>query len=1022
MSNSLEQVLSVMKQGRATLGWSAVAIYSRERLNRLLQQQYNERLHELRYLPPFTTELATAREMLAARKARQQPQVINAVQAQQVEQSKLRLTVDIDTVGAQPTARISQAGASVKLQAIEFGTPVLSFSNASVSNSRARLSMNIVGGSCTAGSRADSRMFSVFTLNEAMGYSLEMDIDLALVRGSVDHTGRVTLDLSKGSKFSCNLYAEDAQLNGALVKALQAWFRQMPSSRSRFELGVLNLDGHSPLKPQEFIIRTQAAPGAGLRNAQNYGDGAVLVFIRVQADAANGGSPSPSYPYLLPDGNYSATVVLAKRHLDYATEERLVLLNSLLFPADYEFIERSRYTPHDLAIFGNINPQRTRFTVEPNGQVIGADEKLQFKLLDGEGREVSAHRWRAVGLKSHTAASQGVISPNGLYRAASHENLGHEVLPVVVTAEYDEAGETYRASARLLVSFERLQMMPRVISLPPEHEQVPLSAWGAGNKVQWQLDGVVAGALTVIDDQSAAFQPDAERRKRTLLAQHVVAKDGDVGSAALLMVNAQQLLGVEPNFVPRLKSSTSHQLNLSGTMLPHMRRRWRVLSGPGEVDQHGRFTASAERTTRTSAVVCEAVHNGVIFATDYSLVEQSELVPEKTWQSLAKHGITVPGGAEMGSKGALYGNGFQQMPVKITVQTSRVDGEYFPLSVNELASIVIADRVDKQNVEMMPETSEGLEDEAVGGVAWALRTTANQFQSSVGALAEAAQEDILADEQFQTFYLHGRSRSSQVREFVTSLQKDSGEWFSSDEKSGLENKIEVTTREVPFFSDGDYRFIGYRVDGGGQGQEVPQKPDDDEFYLHPKTVDYWKLQYPQSPFMSCEVVSDSDNDSTPPLSTLAWESEHDYEEYCSYTGFIFEAPGAARQQSIVFHGELSKALGVESSLLTGVRVDRNIYSPGSVVISNHRTDNISFAKSDPKIRETLKDGIQLALRDKQGNPHYLRMSYLPESTVGHRNHLRHVATPAAYLRAWAEPERSDQDQEQLGDTAHETNQ
>ncbi len=58
MSNSLEELLELMKKGSVTLGWGAVAVYSRDRLNRLLEQQYLTRFKENRYLPPFSHTFA----------------------------------------------------------------------------------------------------------------------------------------------------------------------------------------------------------------------------------------------------------------------------------------------------------------------------------------------------------------------------------------------------------------------------------------------------------------------------------------------------------------------------------------------------------------------------------------------------------------------------------------------------------------------------------------------------------------------------------------------------------------------------------------------------------------------------------------------------------------------------------------------------------------------------------------------------------------------------------------------------
>ena len=167
MAYSKRQMLERLGKGSATLGWGAVAAYSRSRLNRLLMQQYQQRLDTLSFLPPFNDELAFT--------------------------------------GAR--------AAVIELEGLEFGAPRLSFINASLSNSRARLIMNLIAGRCTTVQLSDGALINTFNVTEAMGYTLEIDLDLMLVTGEVDRHGRVSLDLAHGSSLRCSLLQDQPLLN-----------------------------------------------------------------------------------------------------------------------------------------------------------------------------------------------------------------------------------------------------------------------------------------------------------------------------------------------------------------------------------------------------------------------------------------------------------------------------------------------------------------------------------------------------------------------------------------------------------------------------------------------------------------------------------------------------------------------------------------------------------------------------------------------------------------------------------------
>lgn len=276
-ANGRDQLLRQMQGRSVTHGWSAVSVCNRTRINRLLEQQYISKLNGNSFMPA------------------------------------MRGTVLINSSGTE----------SMELTAIILGTPRLSFENASLTNSRARLTMDIMSGSIAhighlAG--ATPRLYSTLDIAPAQGYQLFMDIDLHEAQGGIDEQGRVTLDLARGTSFSTNLIG-DSGIAAKLGEFFQEKFERQPPQSRVYELGLLDMAPVERFSPADFRVRTQPAPGALREGTQSYGDGAVVLFIRAQGDEFNGEMPT-TMPYWIPDdagadggSKYSATLLVSNRAL-----------------------------------------------------------------------------------------------------------------------------------------------------------------------------------------------------------------------------------------------------------------------------------------------------------------------------------------------------------------------------------------------------------------------------------------------------------------------------------------------------------------------------------------------------------------------------------------------------------------------------------------------------------------------------------------------------------------------------------
>jgi hypothetical protein len=971
MSNSVKDLLELMAQGTVTQGWGAVCAFSRNRLNRLLEQQYIDRFQRMTFMPALLGD------------------------------------APLDDVLIK-TATLAK---------IELGPPLLSFNSASLKNPTASVTMNIVGGQFSTRNRGvgiDEPLASSFIITEQMGYKLELDVDLSVVLGEIDRQGKVTLDLSCGVSFRCNLAGEDVHQpeNVHLASFFQKQFENLPPDRSVFELGMLGLKGYNALTPRSFRVATQPAPGAKVRGAKNFGDGAVVVFIQLRVNPEPGNFPPEGYfPYLIPDGNpeqYSASVVVSQDLLGHVEDDRLEVLSNLLFPGAHAFQETERYTPRDLAVFGAINPSQTSFAVAPLFNTIKAGESQQFVLHDWQGDVIEAQDWQAVSLQSHLPQGEGIITPDGYYTAASPTDIGHDSLNVIITATYRSENTTYSASAMLLVVFDGMQLSPRVITSHGGKLAQPVALRAsilAGSAPDWAPLGPQYGELIEVGT-GAVFTPDARAGKKSLLVQQIEASGSVKKSASVLLINGQQMSRVEPAHVPLLAKSEGMQLVDDNTLLQNLARRWKVLGGGGKVNSAGCFTAPSDSTGSSSIVSCEVVHNGVVFSSGYSVIELSELKEEQSWSTLSLFQVKVPGGFEGGSMGSLYPNGYQQLKVHIRTETQLVDDIHISLSPKELASMRLVNNYDYQNIPEVNAVLDGIPE--VDDQPWRVAKVLNRFelamqqpttqQASLKLLSfKARAQNGVTD---QDFYLHSRAiPNDSLNVHATFQAQATGQWPVSTDIAGNDGLIVVTPIRIPYFGDEDYEFTVARAHGEGGTPTVDPPPEnaaDDPFDFHFLTGDYWTLGFrPRSteisvPFETLEFLPDDEMDPfmSTNSSTILWESEQLNEKYFSWTGYIFHDPLAKENTCDIQFDPAVKQI-VKNPALLKVLINDQKFTQGTLVISLHRHDEVPYVPSSDPARLKLDKSLRVLLRDKQGNAHKRMISFLYPGQVGRRNRLEH---------------------------------
>ncbi|WP_110973460.1 hypothetical protein [Pseudomonas huaxiensis] len=276
---SLNGLLQSMQGKSVTRGWDAVVTMSRPKVNQLLEQQYISQFNQNSFL------------------------------------KRIHGNVPLTSDGFEV----------LELTGLLLSQPRLSFETASLSDSRAHLTMDIVSGMVAYKLNEHNepeRITSSYAITEQHLFTLVMDVDLEAVIGSVGRKGEVVLDLAEGYEFRCNLVDKPLGQE-ALGEFFHALFKRQPASARRYVLGMLDFDPDDKLAPRNFEVRTQAAPGAKVAGSDSYGEGAVVLFVRTRENLIDGNTPDDDsdFPYLIPDDReagsgkllYSGSLILASR-------------------------------------------------------------------------------------------------------------------------------------------------------------------------------------------------------------------------------------------------------------------------------------------------------------------------------------------------------------------------------------------------------------------------------------------------------------------------------------------------------------------------------------------------------------------------------------------------------------------------------------------------------------------------------------------------------------------------------------
>lgn len=258
--STVESVNNVLSSQSATLGWDAMVVYNRERVNALLRQQYIEKVKVGEHYEPFSHETDTS-------------------------------------------------GGGYSFKNLVLGEPLISFENSTIQDSKVTVRMMFIDGSFIhTDSNGNVVQWERYT--PASQYGLNITIELKYGSGKVSDEGKITLDFTEGQIY------EIEGLNGLPADVTLAFQNLLKNTTVSYAMGELKHDDtQEKLYPVEFVVRTQKYPGSNALASACNTNGAVLVFIKTEY-GGKGTLPADndSHPWVIPDGK-TATLLISDKLL-----------------------------------------------------------------------------------------------------------------------------------------------------------------------------------------------------------------------------------------------------------------------------------------------------------------------------------------------------------------------------------------------------------------------------------------------------------------------------------------------------------------------------------------------------------------------------------------------------------------------------------------------------------------------------------------------------------------------------------
>lgn len=983
-NNALQTLLARMENTPITRDWGAIWTINRSALNRLLQQHY---LHAL-----------ANNTMLE---------------------------------GINGSTSFEDETTTITLNGVLFAPPRLTFIYKGPRSSRVIVTLDMIAGTYremhypTAG---EPSLRKVFDITPNMGFHLEMEVELAHCLGGIVQLGYLTLDLTTGWNYRCNLSTipmVQEQIGHFLCQRIAI----QPANRYRYLLPLIDLANYQSLSPRNFALRTQAAPGADNPESDNYQDGAVVLFTRTFALDNDGGiPPEEDYPYFVPDdkGNDgrplydSALVINHDLILDLTRTEYIENLKQNCVSGANTFVESEdgRHSPYDMLIVGNLEPTNQAFRLEPEITYVAQEAFQAFQAFQAN-TPVMMDNWQ-VSCLSHPYSNGNL--KNGVYQSTPAEKMANTQLPMRITASTQRGDITHHAHALVINSTSELALSPQCQVNIRQALPVELRAQGPyGGEIDWTLQGEPLGTIEKKGPYQAIFTPHNVAPTGESYKMETPTRPLDLPSVSLQLITARDqkenveatmavvishytpLLSLSPSYVPSLAPGDSRTFQLNNGDDPQT-YRWSVL-GEGDIDKAGRYTAPAVFTQPVAIIICELLRGEEVIRHGFSVIHLTSPASSiPSWRELEQFTLTP-----LENITTCFANGYQQIPVLLTLETKPViqNGEtcILPISDYELGRLNLVDASGNE-LPFLDNSQEGV----TGENAWAVSRQSNRFTfySEIEAQTSPQLPPLpMSDNsclRYCYLYLH-TTEANTARTFSARFRRNSGAIVNAD------NTLDVTAAMIPI----PRPTVEDSLDKKAYYHLVPRRVSGDEGN-ESDSIDYYFIFYHRDQVkwvkfvalrMDISVLSAGTQRFRGNTSTIRWETETPEERRFSYTGYAFfplSSQAAYRTPCDITFDPLLYGLA-RFCQEGGVALNETLITnagptAGEMIVSLNRAISMLYwddedANGNPNqlFRARLEPATDFELRDEEGNIHRLSTHFDAPGKPGSRHRLIMTVTP-----------------------------
>ena len=286
-------------------------------------------------------------------------------------------------------------------------------------------------------------------------------------------------------------------------------------------------------------------------------------------------------------------------------EVNVLNLQSLLFRGEDTVGYTDQYFSGDLALFGDISPQATSFSVSPLSPILVAGDVQTFITAP----EVTGLVWTISGLGDDNAIGK-IDSSSGKYTAPEAALLVGQLTRVRVTATNPNSG--YKSSGLISVVKNSVQVNPLIqVATANDTRTLTLTAGsvaGQPKDMTWAFEDASTGAtLTSHLDGTCSYVPGPAVSEKSYWVDTVVVTSGaQYSSCAVVVVNGMQQLTISLDANSVNSESTFESVTLvvrgdDGNPISGI--KWAMLTGSGSVDETtGVFTVDPQGTYRYAAI------------------------------------------------------------------------------------------------------------------------------------------------------------------------------------------------------------------------------------------------------------------------------------------------------------------------------------------------------------------------------------------------------------------------------------